>query len=44
MNAQIDLKGSIPTLIKITSRSVHDVNILYQIPIEAGAFYIMDMI
>lgn len=36
-------EGPIPTFIKITSASVHDVNILDQMPIEAGAFYIMDM-
>jgi transposase len=39
----IDLQGSIPTFVKITPGSVHDVNILDQIPIKAGAFYIMDM-
>jgi transposase len=43
MHTLLDLQGSIPTFIKITPGSVHDVNILDQLPIEAGAFYIMDM-
>lgn len=43
MHTLLDLQGSIPTFIKITPGSVHDVNILDQMPIEAGAFYIMDM-
>ena len=34
----LDLLGSIPTFIKITPGSVHDINILDQMPIEAGAF------
>jgi hypothetical protein len=43
MHTLLDLQGSIPTFIKITPGTVHDVNILDQLPIEAGAFYIMDM-
>jgi transposase len=43
MHTLLDLQGSIPTFIKITPGSVHDVNVLDQLPIEAGAFYIMDM-
>jgi hypothetical protein len=43
MHTLLDLQGSIATLIKITPGSVHDVNILDQMPIEAGAIYIMDM-
>jgi hypothetical protein len=43
MHTLLDLQGSIPTFVKITQGSVHDVNILDQLPIEAGAFYIMDM-
>jgi len=38
----MDLKGSIPCFIRITGGSVHDVNFLDELPIEAGAFYIMD--
>ena len=36
------LQGHFPTVIIITSGNVHDVNILDQLPWEAGAFYIMD--
>jgi hypothetical protein len=39
----LDLQGSIFTFIKITPGSVHHLNILDQLPILAGAFYIMDM-
>ena len=38
----MDLRGSIPCFIRITGGSVHDVNFLDELPIEAGAFYIMD--
>ena len=38
----MDLKGSIPCFIRITGGSVHDVNFLDKLPIEPGAFYIMD--
>jgi hypothetical protein len=38
----MDLKGSIPCFIRITGGSVHDVNFLDELHIEAGAFYVMD--
>jgi hypothetical protein len=38
----LDLQGNIPTFLRITSGSTHDVNILDQIVPEAGAFYVMD--
>lgn len=38
----IDIQGSIPTWIFITEGTVHDVNVLDYLPIEAGAFYVMD--
>ena len=38
----MDLKGSIPTFIRITGGKVHDVNILDELIPEPGAFYIMD--
>ena len=38
----MDLRGSIPCFIRITGGSVHDVNILDELLIEPGAFYIMD--
>jgi len=38
----LDLRGSIPTFIEITDGSVHDVNILDRLAVEAGAIYVMD--
>lgn len=38
----MDLRGSIPCFIRITGGSVHDVNVLDELLIEPGAFYIMD--
>jgi transposase len=38
----MDLKGSIPTFIRITDGKVHDVNILDKLILEPGAIYIMD--
>lgn len=42
LHTLLDLRGSIPTFISITDGKVHDVNILDQLIIEAGSFYIMD--
>lgn len=42
MHTQLDLRGSIPTFIEITDGKVHDVNILDELILEPGAFYIMD--
>jgi hypothetical protein len=42
MHTLIDLRGNIPTFIRITNGKVHDVNILDELLIEAGAFYVMD--
>jgi hypothetical protein len=42
VHALMDLKGSIPTFIRITEASVHDVNILDDLVLEPGAIYIMD--
>jgi hypothetical protein len=38
----LDLRGSIPTIIKLTDGLCHDVNILDELEYEPGAFYIMD--
>jgi transposase len=38
----MDLKGSIPTFIRITAGYVHDVNFLDELILEPGAIYIMD--
>jgi len=42
MHTLLDLKGSIPCFIHITGGKVHDVNVLDVLPLEAGAFYVMD--
>ena len=42
LHTLIDLRGSIPCFISITDGKTHDVNILDQLILEAGAFYIMD--
>jgi Domain of unknown function (DUF4372)/Transposase DDE domain len=42
MHTLLDLHGNIPTFIRITNGTVHDVNILDEILPEAGAFYVMD--
>lgn len=42
LHVLLDSKGSIPTFMRITNRSVADVNILDIIEFEQGAYYIMD--
>lgn len=42
MHTLLDLRGNIPTFIRVSDGKLHDVNILDDIPIEAGAFYVMD--
>ena len=42
MHTLLDLRGNIPTFIRITDGRVHDVNVLDEIIPEAGAFYVMD--
>jgi hypothetical protein len=42
MHTLIDLRGNIPCFILITDGKVHDVRALDQLPLEPGAFYIMD--
>lgn len=42
LHTLLDLKGSIPSLIIVTHGKVHEVNILDDLFIEAGAIYIMD--
>ena len=42
LHTLIDLRGSIPCFIRITSGRVGDVKVLDHLPIEPGAFYIMD--
>ena len=38
----MDLRGSIPCFVRITPANVHDVNILDQLLLQPGAFYVMD--
>lgn len=42
LHTLLDLRGSIPTFIKITDGLVHDVNILDELIPEPGAYYILD--
>jgi len=42
LHTLLDLRGNIPSVIIITDGKVHDVNILDELLIEAGAIYIMD--
>jgi hypothetical protein len=42
LHTLLDLKGSIPCFIHVTSGKVHDVNVLDVLPLEAGSFYVMD--
>jgi hypothetical protein len=42
MHTLLDLRGNIPTFVRITDGSVHEVKMLDQIAPEAGAFYVMD--
>ncbi|MFH0870929.1 MAG: IS4 family transposase, partial [bacterium] len=42
LHALLDLRGNIPTIVFITPGKVHEVNLLDQIPIEAGAIYLLD--
>ena len=42
MHTLLDLRGSIPAFIHISDGKMHEVNVLDILPIEAGAFYVMD--
>lgn len=42
LHTLLDLRGNIPSFIKITDGKVHDVNILDDLIPEPGAFYVMD--
>jgi hypothetical protein len=42
MHTLLDLKGSIPTFIYLTEAAVHDSRIMDKIPVEPGAYYLMD--
>jgi hypothetical protein len=42
LHTLLDLRGNIPTFIYISDGKLHDVNALDLIPLEPGAFYVMD--
>jgi hypothetical protein len=42
LHTLLDLRGSIPTNVYVTGGQVHDVNLLDQLALEVGAFYLMD--
>ncbi len=42
LHTLMDLRGNIPCFIRITEGKTHDVNLLDELVLEPGAFYIMD--
>ena len=42
LHTLVDLRGNIPCFIRISNGKTHDVNVLDQLPIEPGSFYVMD--
>ena len=42
LHTLLDLRGNIPAFIHISDGKTHEVNVLDRLPIEAGAFYVMD--
>jgi len=42
MHTLLDLRGTIPTFIHVSDGKMGDVNVLDIMPVEAGAFYVMD--
>jgi hypothetical protein len=42
LHTLLDLRGAIPTFIHISDGKLHDVNVLDILPVEPGAFYVMD--
>jgi hypothetical protein len=42
LHTLLDLRGNIPCFIHIPPGKMHDVNVLDQLPLEAGACYVMD--
>jgi hypothetical protein len=42
LHTLLDLRSSIPAFIHISDGKLHDVNVLDFLPVEAGAFYVMD--
>ena len=42
MHTLLDLRGNIPCFVRVTDAKTHDVNILDELVLEPGAFYVMD--
>jgi hypothetical protein len=42
LHTLLDLRGAIPACIHISDGKLHEVNVLDLLPVEAGAFYVMD--
>jgi hypothetical protein len=42
MHTLMDLRGSIPTFVLLTPGKVNDAKVMDKVPVEAGAFYLMD--
>jgi hypothetical protein len=42
LHTLLDLRGAIPCFVHISTGKMHDVNVLDDLPIEPGAFYVMD--
>ena len=42
LHTLLDLRGNIPSFVQVSHGKVHDVTVLDHLPIEPGAFYVMD--
>jgi hypothetical protein len=42
LHTLLDLRGNIPAFIHVSDGKMHEVNVLDDLPIEAGSFYLMD--
>ena len=42
LHTLLDLRGNIPAFIRISKGKMHEVRVLDELPIERGAFYVMD--
>jgi transposase len=42
LHTLLDLRGNIPTFVRITHGKTHDVTVLDHLPLEPGSFYVMD--
>ena len=42
LHTLLDLRGAIPTFVHVSDGKTHEVNLLDEIPLEPGAFYLLD--